>query len=118
MIQLNVLYGHPTDPAAFEAYYADTHMPLAGRILGPHVKVIYTSRCMPDQNGAKPAYYRVATLLFDSLDKVQQALGTPDGHAVVADLDNFATGGYTFLMGEVEGQAESGASEPAAAATA
>jgi uncharacterized protein (TIGR02118 family) len=118
MIQLNVLYGHPTDPAAFEAYYAGTHMPLAGRVLGPHVKAIYTTRCMPDQNGAKPAYYRVATLLFDSMDKVQQALGMPDGRAVVADLDNFATGGYTFLMGEVEGQAESGAGEPAAAASA
>lgn len=28
MIKLTVLYGHPVDPAAFEAYYFNTHMPL------------------------------------------------------------------------------------------
>ncbi len=57
MMQFNVLYGHPTDAAAFEAYYASTHMPLAGRVLGPHVQAVCTTRCMPDQNGARPAYY-------------------------------------------------------------
>jgi uncharacterized protein (TIGR02118 family) len=118
MIQFNVLYGHPADPDAFEQYYASTHMPLAGRVLSPHVRAIYTTRCMPDQNGARPAYYRIATLLFDSMDKLQQAFGTPEGQAVVADLDNFATGGHTVLVGEVEGQAEPSASQSAAAASA
>jgi uncharacterized protein (TIGR02118 family) len=118
MIQVNVLYGHPTDPDAFEKYYASTHMPLAGRVLGPHVKAVYATRYLPDQNGARPAYYRIATLLFDSMDKMQQALGTPEGQAVVADLDNFATGGYTFLMGEVDGEAEHSVSQSAAAASA
>jgi uncharacterized protein (TIGR02118 family) len=28
MVKLTVLYGHPDDPAAFEEYYANTHMPL------------------------------------------------------------------------------------------
>ena len=37
---------------------------------------------------------------------------------IAADLDNFATGGYTFLTGEVEGQTESTPSPAAAAATA
>lgn len=34
MIKLTVLYGHPVDPAAFEAYYSSTHMPLVGTIKG------------------------------------------------------------------------------------
>jgi uncharacterized protein (TIGR02118 family) len=118
MMQVNVLYGHPTDPDAFEAYYASTHMPLAARILAPHAQAIYTTRCMPDQNGGNPAYYRIATLLFASRDKMEHALGSPEGHTVVADLDNFATGGYTFLMGEVEGHAESTPSQAPAAASA
>src|SRR3982074_1704814 len=33
-IKLTVLYGHPTDPAAFERYYAGTHMPLVRKIQG------------------------------------------------------------------------------------
>ncbi len=52
------------------------------------------------------------------VETMQQALGSPEGHAVVADIANFATGGYTFLMGEVEGQAESTPSQAAAAASA
>ena len=118
MMQFNVLYGHPTDAAAFEAYYDSTHMPLAARVLGPHLQAVYTTRCMPDQNGARPAYYRVATVLFASTEKMQQGLGSPEGQALLADLDNFATGGYTFLTGEVEDQTESTPSPAAAAATA
>jgi uncharacterized protein (TIGR02118 family) len=34
MIKLTVLYGHPTDPEAFEEYYADVHMPLVEKIPG------------------------------------------------------------------------------------
>jgi uncharacterized protein (TIGR02118 family) len=32
MVKLTVLYGQPEDPAAFEAYNANTHMALAGKI--------------------------------------------------------------------------------------
>ena len=32
MVKLTALYGHPEDPAAFEGYYANTHMALADKI--------------------------------------------------------------------------------------
>ncbi|PJN95729.1 hypothetical protein CNY89_06780 [Amaricoccus sp. HAR-UPW-R2A-40] len=35
MIKLTALYGHPTDPDAFETYYAKTHMPLVAKMPGP-----------------------------------------------------------------------------------
>ena len=53
---------------------------------------------MPDQNGAGPADYRVATLLFASMEKMQQGLGSPEGQALVADLDNF--GRRLFVCGD------------------
>ena len=34
MVKLSVLYGPPKDAAAFEKYYADTHMPLASKMQG------------------------------------------------------------------------------------
>ena len=34
MYVLTVLYGHPTDPAAFDAHYASTHVPLVEKIPG------------------------------------------------------------------------------------
>ncbi|MDT2005011.1 EthD family reductase [Rhodococcus opacus] len=33
-LKVVVCYGHPGDPDAFDAYYRDTHMPLARKIPG------------------------------------------------------------------------------------
>jgi len=40
----------------------------------------------------------VATLNFDSMAALQQALGSPQGQAAAGDLGNFATGGAELLM--------------------
>ena len=34
MIKLTVLYGHPTEPVAFEDYYLNTHVPIVAAIEG------------------------------------------------------------------------------------
>ena len=34
MIKLTILYGKPTDPAAFDEHYATTHAPLAAKVPG------------------------------------------------------------------------------------
>ena len=34
MYRLSVLYGIPTDPRAFDAYYRQFHIPIAGRMKG------------------------------------------------------------------------------------
>jgi uncharacterized protein (TIGR02118 family) len=39
MFKLSVLYGHPADTAAFEANYAQTHIPLALKILRPYREI-------------------------------------------------------------------------------
>jgi len=100
MIKTTVLYGHPTDAAAFEEYYINTHMPKAAKMKG-HAKLEITKfTSAPD--GGKPAYYRMAEFWFSSPEAMQATMGSPEGVTVAADLANFATGGVTPLVGEVE----------------
>lgn len=100
MIKLTVLYGHPVDPTAFEAYYFNTHMPLVSLIHG--VVKAETTKFMSAADGGKPAYYRIAELYFTSPEELQKAMGSPEGAATTADLANFASGGLTILVGAVD----------------
>lgn len=99
MIKLTVLYGAPKDPAAFETYYANTHLPLAAKIGA--IKTEY-SLGLPGPGGAAPAFYRMAELYFDSAEAMGAAMSTPDGKAAGADIRNFATGGATMLVSQVQ----------------
>lgn len=100
MVKLTVLYGHPTDPGAFEKYYAQTHLALVAKMSAlarsEFAKVVGT----PD--GQRPEFYRIAELWFDSQHQMQATLGSPEGQATVGDLPNFATGGVTILVSEID----------------
>lgn len=100
MIKLTALYGHPTDPAAFEAYYAETHMPLVAKMTGflRQEKALVAGT----PSGERPPYHRMFEGWFESETAMQAAFGTPEGKAVVDDLANFATGGVTLLVSTVE----------------
>src|SRR5205823_4915681 len=98
MVKLTVLYGHPTDPAAFEQYYAATHLPLVDKMAGL-TRTEFT-RVLPNADGSPPPYYRVAELWWDSPETMQTSLGAPEGQAAVGDLPNFATGGVTVLASQ------------------
>ena len=52
-----------------------------------------------DPSGASP-YHLVAILTFDSMIELQNALGSGEGQAAVADLSNFAAAGVEILMFE------------------
>ena len=97
MAQLLVLYNTPADPAAFDRYYEETHIPLAQKIPGVRSLTINNG---PVQALAGTAPYLVAALHFDSLAHVSAALSSPEGQAAAADLLNFASGGVTLLMFE------------------
>lgn len=99
MIKVTVLYGHPTDPAAFESYYATSHMPLVGKING--IAKAEITKFLPNPDGSQAAYYRMAELWFDTPETMQGALGSPEGKAITDDLGNFATGGVKVLVGQV-----------------
>lgn len=99
MVKLTVLYGQPTSPAAFEKYYAETHLPIAAKIQG--VRRIELSKVMSAADGGASAFYRLADLYFDDAEHMQRVMSTPEGKATVADLANFATGGVTTLVSKV-----------------
>jgi uncharacterized protein (TIGR02118 family) len=95
MAQILVLYNAPADAAAFDRYYHQTHIPLAKKIPGLRSYLISDG---PVQALAGSAPHLTAILSFDSMADVQTALGSPEGQAAAADLQNFATGGATLLI--------------------
>ena len=100
MYHVTLLYGHPQDPAAFEEYYYQKHLPLAAKISG--VKGFTLSKLESGDPHQSAPYYRTASLYFDSREACQTVLATPEAQAAVADLQNFATGGVTVVEGEEE----------------
>ncbi len=52
--------------------------------------------------GSSPPYYRMFEFWFDSPEQMQACLGSPGGQAAVADLPNFAIGGATIFISEVQ----------------
>ncbi|QQN64957.1 EthD family reductase [Bradyrhizobium diazoefficiens] len=96
MADLIVLYKTPTDAAAFDKYYVETHIPLAKQLPGLRK---YTVSKGPVGTPAGPSqYHLIATLTFDSLADIQKAFGTPEGKAAAADVPKFASGGVEMQM--------------------
>ncbi|HLH60698.1 MAG TPA: EthD family reductase [Ktedonobacteraceae bacterium] len=100
MIKLTVLYGHPQDPAEFDRYYRETHTPLALKF--PGLQGITVDRPTSLNPQEQSPYYLIANLYWADMQSFQEALNSPEGQAGAADLANFATGGATLLVGEME----------------
>jgi uncharacterized protein (TIGR02118 family) len=100
VVRLTVLYGQPTDPQAFDEYYAKTHIPIARKMRGWSRWTIEKVLIKP---GDPPSpYYLVVGLYAAGMEEVQSILATPESRAAAADVANFATGGATNLLTEVE----------------
>ena len=100
MVKLTVLYGNPEDPAAFEEYYGNTHMPLVDKI--PNFQRYEAARIVATPDGTEPPYYRIFEIYFDDMERLQSSLSTPEGQAPPNDLPNFATGGAKLFISEVD----------------
>jgi uncharacterized protein (TIGR02118 family) len=100
VIRLTVLYGHPTDPAEFDRYYHEVHVPLARAMKG--LKGWTIGKCQSITPGEQPPYYLIVGLYAESRGAMESILATPEGQATVADVQNFATGGATFIYNEEE----------------
>ena len=98
MVKLVVAYGTPDDPAAFDQYYADTHIPLTEKI--PDLRRFEAGKVLGTPDGSPAPYYYIAELSFDSMEELQTALGSAEGQAAAGDLPNFASGGATLMIAE------------------
>ena len=100
MVRLMVMYGHPEDPAAFDRYYKEVHLPIAKKIRGFTRWTVGKVSGTPD---GKPApYYYFADLFAESRQAMEKILASPEGQAAVKDVPNFASGGVTFIYSDVE----------------
>ncbi|MCQ8780887.1 EthD family reductase [Mangrovibrevibacter kandeliae] len=100
MAKLLVLYKTPTDASAFDAYYTETHIPLAKAI--PGLRSYEVSRGAVASPAGESGVHLVAILTFDSLSDLEAGLGSPQGQAAAGDLPKFATGGAELLMFETQ----------------
>ncbi len=96
MATLLVLYKTPTDPAAFNRYYVETHIPLAKKV--PGLRSYRVSKGVVGTPAGASNVHLVATLTFDSLAAIQAGMGSPEGAAAAGDLPNFASGGVDIYM--------------------
>jgi uncharacterized protein (TIGR02118 family) len=100
MVKLTVLYAHPEDRDAFEQYYANTHMPLVDEI--PNLQRYETARVVATPDGSELPYHRIFEGYFEDMEQLQDGMGSEEGQAAVADIENFATGGVTIFISEVD----------------
>ena len=96
MCRLTVLYGHPKDPAAFDRYYHEVHIPIARAMKG--LKGWTIGKCQSAVAGQLPPYYMIVGLYADTRADLEEILATAEGRATIEDVPKFATGGYAFMF--------------------
>ena len=96
MAELVVTYKTPTDPAAFDTYYAATHIPLVKKL--PGLRKYQVSKGEVVGPGGPSGVHLVATLTFDSVAAIRAAFASPEGQAAAGDLPNFASGGADIVF--------------------
>ena len=96
MAQILVTYKPPKDPAAFDAYYLNTHVPIAKKI--PGLRRFTLNKGPVATPAGASGIYMVAILEFDDLAAIQNALASPEGRATAADLANFAGAGVDLYF--------------------
>ena len=97
---VTVIYKTPKDTAAFERYYADTHLPL----LNQNKTEIGFDRAEftkfdSNLDGSAASRYRQAELYFPSMAALKKGTATAGFKKVAGDLSKFATGGFDALIG-------------------
>jgi uncharacterized protein (TIGR02118 family) len=94
-----VLYNTPKDTAAFEKYYAGSHLPLlfANQKEIGFVRADFT-RFISTADGKKPTFYRQAELYFNSMDDLKKGLASAGFKKIADDLPKFATSGVTGMI--------------------
>lgn len=97
MYKATVLYGHPDDPAEFDRYYDEVHIPLAAKMRGLTGWTV--TKLEPGPDGSPPAYHLIAELYAPTREDLLAIFDSPEGRAASADVERFATGGATFLFG-------------------
>ena len=82
MAQLLALYHQPADPAEFDRYYFETHVPIAKKVPGLRSYVVNNGPV--NVIAGSPAAYLIAELFFDTMADLQAALASNEGKAAAS----------------------------------
>ena len=99
MAKLLIQYNQPADPAAFEAYDFNTHVPIFANAPGIQ-SVVFSRSPITTVVAGQSDVYLIAEVAFASMGALQTALASEAGQAAVADLPNFASAGVSILAFE------------------
>jgi uncharacterized protein (TIGR02118 family) len=77
-----VLYGTPADPAAFDRYHREVHIPISHRL--PGLRSYTVARDASPVRGGDP-YYMIGELEWDTMEDLRAAFASPEGQAAAAD---------------------------------
>lgn len=93
-MKLVALYKQPTDPAAFDQAYFETHLPLIKKLPGLQKTAItrFTRTLMGD------GYYLMAEMHFADEAALKGAMKSPEMAAAGENLDGFAKGLYVLMF--------------------
>jgi uncharacterized protein (TIGR02118 family) len=97
--KITVVYDNPTDPAAFEAGYAE-QVALAKAI--PGLQKLETAKVWPKEDGSPTPYYRSVDLYFADYDAASAAVTTPEAGALFPSIFGLATGGVRIAFSDIE----------------
>lgn len=98
--KITFLFANPTDPAAFEAGYADGYLDLVRAL--PGVERAEAARVWPKEDGSPTPAHRVVDAYFADYDEACAAVRTEAAGALFPATFQLGTGGVTILFSDVE----------------
>lgn len=98
MVKLIAIYKHPPDKGKFDAYYDNTHTPLARKL--PGLRRLEVARCFGSPGG-ESRYHLVAEMYFDDKEAMFAALKSAEGKAAGKDVMTFAGDLVHMMFAEV-----------------
>ncbi|HEY0147047.1 MAG: EthD family reductase [Methylovirgula sp.] len=94
MSKLIVLYKKPADPAHFDKHFREVHVPLVKKMPGLRATSFGPASTL---DGGEGAFFWIFIGTFDSLKAIHEALASPEGQKVVADIPNYSADAPTIL---------------------
>jgi len=100
-MSLQVIYPIGDDTSFDYDYYLNTHMPLVGEHMGPHIQSTLVTKGLAGGPDTPPGSYAIATIVFKDQAAFDAAMAV--AKPVLADIPNFTNTQPQMLVGEVVG---------------
>jgi uncharacterized protein (TIGR02118 family) len=101
MVKLTIFFRQPADVEAFEAHFANRHVPLIAAM--PNVIRTSVARAIGAPRGPAP-YYLIHDVYFADMAALNYALNSKQGREAGADLMAFARDIVALMFSEVWGE--------------